>query len=150
MPEEIVIYKRGEVVTPPPPPMPPIPKIIPPELLQIIVLDDIQVALTKVNKHLEKAEFEGVVDPRTFAVTDEMRGIALIHDWPFTPWITASFFNDGPNRAYIALNYIFDWASLEKGESANMDFSRSDRRIQFVHYKCDAGEKATVRVIGKY
>lgn len=141
--DEIVVYERGKEVTP-------VSKRIPPELLQIILLDDVQVALTKVNKHLEKAEFEGVVDPRTFAVTDEMKGIALIHDWPFTPWITASFFNDGPNRAYIALNYIFDWASLEKGESANMDFSRSDKRIQFVHYKCDAGEKASVRVIGKY
>jgi len=146
MPEdnEITIYKRGEVVPAP------IPKTIPPELLQIIMLDDLRVEVSRVNKHLEKAEFEGVVDPRTLSVTEEIQEIALIHDWPFTPWITAAFFNDGPNRAYIALNYSFDWGPLEKGESANMDFSRSDKRIRFIRYKCDAGETASVRVIGKY
>ncbi|MBA7586337.1 hypothetical protein ES708_28335 [subsurface metagenome] len=141
--DEIVVYERGKEVTP-------VPKRIPPELLQIIVLDDIQVALTKVNKHLEKAEFEGEVDPRTLSITDEIQGLALIHDWPFTPWITASFYNDGLDTAYIAINYIFDWVPLKKGENLTIDFSKSDKRIQFIHCRCDAGEKASVRVIGKY
>ncbi|GAI60676.1 unnamed protein product, partial [marine sediment metagenome] len=99
---EIIVYERGKEVTK-------APKRLPPELLQIIMLDDMQVALTKVNKHLEKAEFEGVVDPRTLSVTDKLQKISLIHDWPFTPWITAYFFNDGPNTAYLSINYIFDW-----------------------------------------
>lgn len=43
MPEdEITIYKRGEVIPPP------IPKRIPPELLQIIMLDDLKVAANRV------------------------------------------------------------------------------------------------------
>lgn len=144
MPEnEIVIYRRGQEVTK-------APKRLPPELLQIIMLDDIQVALTKVNKHLEKAEFEGEVDPRTLSVTEKIGGIALIHDWPFTPWITAAFYNEGPDAAYIAINYTFDWVLLKKGEKADLNFSKSDKRIQFIHYKCDAGETASVRVVGKY
>jgi len=152
MPEnEIVIYRRGKEVTK-------APKRLPPELLQIILLDDLQVALTKVNKHLEKAEFEGEVDPRTFAVTGQIQGLALIHDWPFVPWITAAFFNDGdistdpPGEvtAYIAINYTFDWLQLKKGESLNIDLSKSDKRIQFIHYRCNVGETASVRVVGKY
>ncbi|GAJ05588.1 unnamed protein product, partial [marine sediment metagenome] len=47
--DEIVVYKRGEVVTPP------IPKIIPPELLQIIMLDDLKVAVSRVAKTLTPA-----------------------------------------------------------------------------------------------
>lgn len=153
--DEIVIYKRGEVATPPPMP---IPKRIPPELLQIIVLDDIQVALTKINKHLEKAEFEGYLDPRVLSVSEETQGISLINDWPFTPWVSASFFNDGdvstdpPGEVtvYIAVNLTFDWVPLKKGESIDMDFPKSDKRIQFIHHRCDTGKTASVRVVGKY
>ncbi|MBA7628603.1 hypothetical protein ES703_36098 [subsurface metagenome] len=42
---EIVIYKRGEIAQPP---MPPVPKRIDPQLLQIIMLDDLKVAASKV------------------------------------------------------------------------------------------------------
>ena len=119
-------------------------------LLQLIMLDDLQVALAKLNKHFEKEEFEGYEDPRTLSVTDQVQSIRLIGDWPFAPWIAGYFFNDGPGKAYIALNYRADWIPLNKGEDARVDHAGGDRRIEFIYYKCDPGETATVRAIGKY
>jgi len=46
MPEdEIIVYKRGEIAQPP---MPPVPKRIDPQMLQIIMLDDLKVAASRV------------------------------------------------------------------------------------------------------
>jgi len=144
MPEdEIVVYERGKEVAP-------VPKRIPPELLQIIMLDDIQVALTKVNKHLEKAEFEGVVDPRTLSVTDKIQRITLIHDWPFTPWICAYFINDGPSTARIAINYRGDEFEMRVGETRTIDHAHADERIGIIYFICDPGETASVRAEGHY
>ncbi|GAI82657.1 unnamed protein product [marine sediment metagenome] len=74
MPEnEIVIYRRGKEVTK-------APKRLPPELLQIIMLDDLQVALTKLNKHWEKTEFQGgLIDERNLEVTDRVQSMTFIY-----------------------------------------------------------------------
>lgn len=141
--DEITIYRRGKEVTK-------APKRIPPELLQIIMLDDIQVALTKLNKHFEKEEFEGYEYSETISVTDKTQSKTLIGDWPFAPLIAAYFFNNGDGKAYIAINYPGDWIELEKGEGARLNHAGADRRIDLIHYKCDAGETASVRVVGKY
>lgn len=114
--------------------------------------------LVKIRKSLGKAEFKGIVDPRTLSVTERVGVITLIHDFPFTPWITASFFNDGdiskvpPGEVtvYIAINYTFAWIPLNKNDKIDMDFSKSDNRIQFIHYKCEPAKTASVRVVGKY
>lgn len=140
--DEIIIYKRGEVIPPPP-------KKIPPDLLQVILLDDIQVGISKLNRHMEKAEFEGKLDPRTIPVTDEVGAITLTTMWPFFPWITASFHNDGPDKAYILINYG-DEIPLKKDDGIDMDFARGDERIYLIRYRCDSGETASVRVVGKY
>ena len=141
--DEIVVYERGKEVTP-------VPKRIPPELLQIIMLDDIQVALSKVNKHLEKAEFEGVVDPRTLSATDKLQALAPLYDWPFTPWISAYFINDGPDTARLAINEPLNQFDVRPNETITLDHSHADERIGIIYYICDAGKTASVRVTGQY
>lgn len=136
---DITVYERGEVE-----------KRIDPKLLEIIAIDDLQVGINKVNQHLEKAEFKGIIDPRTLSATEKVQVLTPLRNFPFVPWITASFFNDGPDTVYIVINHANDWIPLVKGEKIDMSFSRSDDRIQFIDYKCDAGKTATVRVVGKY
>lgn len=139
--DKIVVYERGK---------PEVQKRIDPKLLELVMLDDLTVGLNKVNEHLAKAEFRGELEPRTFTVSEEAQEIDLIRDWATPHLITASFFNDGPNTAYIAVNSPSKWVELKKGESINIDFAKADKRIVFIHHKCDAGETASVRAIGKY
>lgn len=142
MAEEIVVYKRGKVSR--------VEKKLDPTLLQIVILDDLSVTLNKLNQHLAKQEFLGEVDPRELSVTDQVQVISLIHHWPFVPWISAYFFNDGPDEAYIAINAALDWTKLNKAEDALFNFAGSEQRIYIIYYKCDAGKTASVRMVGKY
>ncbi|MBA7661349.1 hypothetical protein ES703_69364 [subsurface metagenome] len=144
MPEnEIVVYERGKEVTK-------APKRLPPELLQIIMLDDIQVALTKVNKHLEKAEFEGVLVPWTLSATDEIQHIAPIFTPPDIPWISAYFINDGPDEVEIGINAPYDRFVINPAETITVNRAHADERINIIYYICNPGETASVRVVGEY
>lgn len=131
---EIVVYKRGEIQ-----------KKIDPTILQFVMLDDIEVALTKLNEHFKKEEFQGYEDFEILLCT-EIEGAI----WPIPPWITAFFLNKGPDKAYVNINHRGKWIELENGESTRCDHAGADMRIGLVLYKCDPGETATVTALGKY
>jgi len=149
MPEdEIVIFKRGDIAQPP---MPPIPKRIPPEMLQIIMLDDIQVALSKLNQHYKKREFQGgLIDERTLEVTDRVQSMTFIGDWPLTPLINAFFINDGAKGAYLAINQTGEYFTINPGETKTVDRAGAEERIAIIFYWSDKGETTSVRVNGEY
>jgi len=140
--EKTVIYRRGK---------PGVEKKIDPMMLQIIALDDIQVGLMEVNQHLKKAEFKGVADPRTIPITDELQEINLVRNWPFTPWITAFFINDGPDIARIGINQPHRDKFFELGvdETRTIDHAHADERIHHIYCVCDAGDTASVRMEGQ-
>lgn len=99
----------------------------------------------------------GSTDYRVLEADGQLRWISLVDATPFTPWITASFFNDGdptdptaPVSAYIAINNPDAMVELKKGESQYADFSFAQRRIEMIFYKTDPGKRARVRVEGKY
>lgn len=107
--------------------------------------------LVKIRKSLEKEGFEGKEDPRTFSATGTIQYISLIHDYPYTPWATAYFYNDDPSNAvYISINNPWDWNEIKSGEDSFKDRLKADKRIELVYYKCDPGGTASVRVVGKY
>lgn len=137
--DEIVVYKRGEVQ-----------KKIDPTIIQFVMLDDIRVGLNKLNEHFKKDEFEGYEDSRTLSVTEKTEALNLVREPPFTPWITGYAFNDGPNTAYIAINYKAEWITIKNKESSEFDHKGADRRIEHIQYRCDPGETAMVRILGKY
>ncbi|MBA7599354.1 hypothetical protein ES703_06386 [subsurface metagenome] len=145
MPEnEIVVYERGREVTK-------APKRLPPELLQIIMLDDIQVALSKLNQHHKKREFQGgLIDERTLEVTDRVQSMTFIGDWPRAPLINAFFINDGTKRAYIGINHTGEYFTMEPGETKTVDRVGAEERISGIFYWSDKGEETSVRVNGEY
>jgi len=105
--------------------------------------------LTKIRKSLEKEEFEGELDPRTFGATDVVQCLEL-DQYPNVPWATATAVNDGPNSVFIAINGLAKPATLNLAETLSLDFTKADRRIEAVYYWCNPGNTASVRVVGKY
>lgn len=102
--------------------------------------------------------YVGSTDYRVLEADGQLRWLSLVDAPPYTPWIKASFFNDGdittdpPGEVsvYIAINNPDAMVELKKGESQHADFSFAQRRIEIIFYKCNTGEKASVRTVGKY
>ncbi len=98
---------------------------------------------------LQARAYCGMTDPRTLDATATLKWLSLVDGPPYIPWISASFFNDGPDRVYIGINRP-DGSPIESGESLTVDLSGADRRIEVIFYQCDPGKTASVRAIGKY
>lgn len=106
--------------------------------------------LNKIRKSLQREQFQGKLLSVTLSATDEYKALDLTKQYPFTPWATATFVNDGDDTAYVAINNQRPYHELKKGESIPADFTKADVRIYFIEYYCDSGETATIRVLGKY
>lgn len=94
--------------------------------------------------------YVGLTDDRVLNATPTMQWLNLISDPPYNPWITAYFFNDGPHSVFIGINNPDELTQLASGEDKTIDMTGADRRIELVFYKSNIGERASVRVIGKY
>lgn len=94
--------------------------------------------------------YVGSTDYRVLQVDEQLRWLSLVDGPPFMPWITASFFNDGPDTAFVAINNPDVMGELKKGENKYADFSFAQRRIEIIFYKTDPGKRANVRVEAKY
>lgn len=118
-------------------------------MLSVLLLDGVD-QLFRIRKSLEREQFQGKIDHRDLNATDEYQHIDLIDEWPHTPWATAYFYNRGPNSVYISANEHRPFLKLLIKEDYSLDFTKADRRIDFIEYYCDTGETATVSTIGKY
>lgn len=98
---------------------------------------------------LRAQAYYGIIDPRTLNATATLKWVSLVDAPPYTPWISASFFNDGPDKVNIGINRP-DGSPIESGESLTVDLSGADRRIETIFYQCDPDGTASVRAIGKY
>jgi hypothetical protein len=128
-------------------------KITGPEMEAVtgLVTQLAQVAqLARIRKALEREQFEGRLSKKTLSLTGEVDYIDLLEEPPHKAWITATFYNDGADTAYIAINKDYDYSELRISEELPVDFSHADERIRRIYYKCDPGETASVRVVGKY
>ncbi len=125
-------------------------EIVRPDVLQAVVQLAQLGQMVKIRKSLEKEEFEGKEDPRTLNATDEIQVLSLTDDFPYTPWITAYFINDGPDPVRISLNRPYAQFELGMGETITVDRAHADERMNIIFYVCDSGETASVRVIGQY
>ncbi len=94
--------------------------------------------------------YTGLTDERTLEANRYLQWINLVSDPPYTPWISAAFQNDGPHSVFIAVNNPSEMLEIANGESHQLDMTGATRRIEFLFYKCNIGETASVRVIGKY
>lgn len=125
-------------------------EVVRPDVIQAVVQLGTLGQLARIRRSLEREHFRGELDNRDLEATDEYQHINLIDDWPNTPWATAYFFNDGPNGVYIAINKNRPFRHLASKENLELDFTKSDKRIEFIEYYCDSGETATVNALGKY
>lgn len=126
-------------------------EVVRPDVIQAITQLASLGQLTKIRKSLEKEEFEGKMDTRTLSASEEMGVVELVNEWPYTPWATATFFSNlGSDPVYIGINSMHPFATLNAGESLLADYTKADRRMEIIYYWCDAGETASVRVVGKY
>ena len=114
------------------------------------IMPTISTTVTQAQQYLQAQIYTGLTDERILKATPTMQWINLISDPPYSPWISASFFNDGPNSVFIAINNPGELVEIASSESLEVDMSGGQRRIEFVFYKSKIGEKASVRVIGKY
>ena len=132
-------------------------EIVRPDALQAIVqlaqlgqLTKIRKALEKTGESLEKLEFQGELDPRTLDATDKLQFITFIHEFPYVPWISAFFVNDGPDAVKIAINRPYDQFEMEINETRTISRAHAEERIRTIFYGCDPGETASIRVTGEY
>ena len=107
--------------------------------------------LARIRKSLEREHVEGKVRPLTLSATDELNYLDLKDNWPYIPWATAYFYNDGPDYSvFISINNPYEWYEVKNAEDYSVDLLKADRRIEIVYYKCDSKETASVRAVGKY
>ncbi len=106
--------------------------------------------LSRIRKSLEREQFEGKLLSKDLLATDAQQSLDLTKSDPFTPWVTATFKNDGPDAVFLAINNQRPYHQLNKGDSLPADFTKAKTRIFFIEYYCNSGETATVRSLGKY
>lgn len=114
------------------------------------ILPNIITTTAQAKQYLQAQAYTGLTDDRVLKATPTIKWINLISNPPYHPWITAYFFNDGPHSVFIGINNPDELTQVAAGESKTVDMTGGDRRIEFVFFKSNLGEKASVRVIGKY
>jgi len=106
--------------------------------------------LAPIAQQLQAQAYIGLTNTFVLNATPAMQWINLISNPPYTPLITASFFNDGPNSVFIGINNPDELLELERGDSRHVSMSGGSRRIELIFYKTGPGGRARVRVDGKY
>lgn len=119
-------------------------------VMMMSVLPSIAASTARATQTLQAQAYVGLTDSRVLEANPSFQWINLISDPPYIPWISASFFNDGPHPVFIAINNPDDWLELNASDQRTVSMLGGDRRIEFIFYKCNLGEKATVRVDSKY
>jgi len=99
---------------------------------------------------LQAQSYGGNEDPRTVPVTNRLSWINLIYDYPFTPWVSAYFINDGPSAVEIGINYPDDRFVMNPRETITVTRTGAEERIKIVYFICSPGLAASVRVTGVY
>jgi len=138
---EVVVYDRS---------LSKVEERINPELLKLIMMDDLRVSINRMDKHFETEAFEGREDNRVLPVTDEIGVVDLIRHYPGKPWVTAYFINDGPSTVYVALDYPNREWQLKSSETRTIDRTHATDRIGLIFYRCDSGGASSLRVTGQF
>lgn len=101
-------------------------------------------------QYIQTQLYQGVTDPREIDVDSEGYSLDLVNNEPYTPWVSAQFINDGPDSVWIGVDDPDGEFEIKAGESATVNRIGALTRISAIYFNCEAGETATVRVIGEY
>ncbi len=105
---------------------------------------------TFLSQYIQAQSYVGVSDPRVVEATDKLTYLDLINEHPYTPWVSVSFLNDGPDSVWIAINQPTAIYELKAEETASVYRIGAQERISAIFFICAAGEEASIRVIGEY
>lgn len=119
-------------------------------LLMLLLIAAMEPTSQQIAQGLQAQAYQGKTDPKEHTATEVLSWIDLIHAYPYTPWISAYFINDGPDAVEIAINYPNDRFVLNPMETVTVTRSGAQERIAIIFFKCAEGETATVRIIGEY
>lgn len=101
-------------------------------------------------RYMQSRLYQGVTDPRELNVDSDGCSLDLLNDEPYTPWVSAQFINDGPDSVWVGINGHDEKFEIKSGEDAAVNRIGALTRISTIYFVCEAGETATVRVIGEY
>lgn len=111
-------------------------------------LDDIYVALNKMNKHSKRQEFEGKNVTIFLNSTDVRQDVQILKVIdPYVPWISAFIVNRGPFNIMIGINEP-KYFTIQMRGTRRVDHSNADERIHTIFYICNAGDTALAEVTG--
>jgi len=120
-----------------------------PRVLQAALLDEIAEKLLKILELLKMQVPEGKTLPTTISVTDEIKKVDFVKEYPYTPLYSFTLYNDGDGAVYIGVNEMpSENFKLYKGDKIQLDMNSP--KIRFITLKCDSGQTARVRLFGKF
>ncbi len=119
-------------------------------MMMIMMVSLLTTVVPAATQQLSAQAYTGLTDERTLEANRYLQWVNMISDPPYTPWISAALQNDGPQSVFIAINNPGEMLEIANGESQELSMAGAARRIEFLFYKCNIGETASVRVIGKY
>jgi len=119
-------------------------------MMMIMMVSLLTTVIPAATQQLSAQAYIGLTDERTLEANRYLQWINLVSDPPYTPWISASFHNDGPQSVFMAVNNPDEMLEVANGEGHELSMAGAARRIEFLFYKCNIGETATARVIAKY
>jgi len=120
-----------------------------PRVLQTALLDEIAEKLLKILELLKMQIPEGRTFPTTISVTDKIKKVDFVKEYPYTPLYSFTLYNDGDGEVYIGVNEMpSENFKLYKGDKVQLDMYSP--KIRFITLKCDTGKTASVRLFGKF
>ena len=120
-------------------------------VMMMVMMSQLIAPLTQTSAQMLQAQaFVGNEDPRDLHATNRLQWINLIYDYPYTPWISAYFINDGPSAVEIGINYPDDRFTMRPRETITVTRSGADERIKIIYYIAHPGLRADVRITGVY
>lgn len=120
-------------------------------LFMMAMMATVMPAVSATSKALQAQAYTGLVDEKILYATSVVKYINLLNTPPYTPWISATIYNDSPDTAaYISVNSPDNWITIHPMSWQPVDMSGGTRRIEFIYYKTDPPGSATIRAVGKY
>jgi hypothetical protein len=118
--------------------------------MMVIVASLMGSVVTPLTQQMQAQTYRGQTDVKTINADGTLRWLDVRHNFPYTPWVSAFFINDGPDPVQIAINYPDDRFTIYPDETRTVDRSGAQERISIIFYVCQKGKTASVRIEGEY
>jgi len=130
---------RSQVITP-----------VRPEVIQTILLDEIAGRLAEIQEFLRKMEPKGFIIEREEKVVGiDGIWIDFVEEYPYTLLFSATFYNKGTERVYIAINQDLAhpfYLDAKDREIVNFRFPK----LRYVRAWCEKGKETILKIVGGY